>query len=180
MNIISRKSQEWHPYKTAGHPCSWKATSICTVDVKYADNVQQYFQRKNNKGLLFTMSWSGWLGSCSWSRLSQEMLSLEWSDADCWGIGRSLADLHKSSDCPWRSTLGSSMGLDPAANSGTFLMNQGILLFCLILLSCLTSGVFFRCKLSLLKQPSWDGYLLLYSQKATSAAQNLYSLLLVL
>jgi hypothetical protein len=40
---------------------------------------------------------------------------------------------------------------------------------CLLLLSCMTSGVFFRCKLSLLKQhsfliltqPSWDGYWLL-------------------
>jgi hypothetical protein len=31
-------------------------------DVKYADNVQQ---QENNKGLLFTMSWSGWLCSCS-------------------------------------------------------------------------------------------------------------------
>jgi hypothetical protein len=47
--------------------------------------------------------------------------------------------------------------------------------FCLILLSCMTSGVFFRCKLSLLKQhifliltqPSWDGYLLLYSPKSS-------------
>ena len=115
MNSVSRKSLDWHPYKSAGHPCSlacllmicslldvnhvthkkhrwlncffclsWKATSICTEDVKYADNVQQYFRQENNKGLLFTMSWSGRLCSCSWSRLSQEMLSLEWSDAD-WG-----------------------------------------------------------------------------------------------
>ncbi len=53
--------------------------------------------------------------------------------------------------------------------------HQGILLFCLNLLSYLTSGVFFRCKLSLLKQhiflistqPSWDGYLLLYCPKSS-------------
>ncbi len=53
-------------------------------------------------------------------------------------------------------------------------LHQGILLFCFILLSYLTSGVFSGCKLFLLKQhifliltqPSWDGYLLLYSPKS--------------
>ncbi len=47
--------------------------------------------------------------------------------------------------------------------------------FCLILLNYMTSGVFSRCKLSLLKQhillilmqPSWDDYLLLYSTKSS-------------
>jgi hypothetical protein len=49
------------------------------------------------------------------------------------------------------------------------LPRQGILLFCLILLSYLTYGVFFRCKLALLifTKPSWDGYLLLYSPKSS-------------
>ncbi len=53
--------------------------------------------------------------------------------------------------------------------------HQGILLFCLILLSYMSSGVFLSCKLSLLKhhifliltQPSWDGYLLLYRPKSS-------------
>jgi hypothetical protein len=82
-----QESLYWHHYKSAGHPCSlaclimicslldvthkehkwqngffhlsWKATSICTEDVKHADNVQQYFWRESNMGLLFTMSWSG-------------------------------------------------------------------------------------------------------------------------
>ncbi len=53
--------------------------------------------------------------------------------------------------------------------------HQRILLFCLILLNYMTSGVFSRCKLSLLKQyiffiltqPSWDDYLLLYSPKSS-------------
>jgi hypothetical protein len=68
--------------------------------------------------------------------------------------------------------------------------HQGILLFCLILLSFLTYGVFFRCKLSLLKQhifliltqPSWDGYLLLYSQKSSirGTAPNMVILMYVL
>ncbi len=53
-------------------------------DVKYTDNVQHNFQRENNKGLLFTMSWSGPLCSCSFSRFSHEMLSLQWGDGD-WG-----------------------------------------------------------------------------------------------
>jgi hypothetical protein len=53
--------------------------------------------------------------------------------------------------------------------------HQRILLFCLILLNYMTSGVFSGCNLSLLKQhifliltqPSWDGYLLLYSPKSS-------------
>ncbi len=52
--------------------------------------------------------------------------------------------------------------------------HQGIL-FCLILLNYMTSGVYSGCQLSLLKQhifliltqPSWDGYLLLYSPKSS-------------
>jgi hypothetical protein len=112
MNTVSRKSLDWHPYKSAGHPCSlaclivipvcllldvtrkehkwrngffrlsWKATSICTEDVKYADNVQQYFWLENNKGLTvhYELEWSA--SSCSWSWISTEMLPLEWSDAD--------------------------------------------------------------------------------------------------
>jgi hypothetical protein len=49
--------------------------------------MQQNFQQENNKGLLFTMSWSGQLLSfvlCSCS--SQKMLPLQWSDAN-WGEG---------------------------------------------------------------------------------------------
>ncbi len=58
--------------KMASFVCLEKQTTICTEEVKYADNVQHYFQREHNKGLLFTMSWSGRLWSCSCSRLSQE------------------------------------------------------------------------------------------------------------
>jgi hypothetical protein len=38
--------------------------------------LQQNFRQENNKGLLFTMSWSCQLCPCSCSRLSQEMLPL--------------------------------------------------------------------------------------------------------
>ncbi len=31
------------------------------LDVEYTENVQQDFRRENNKGLLFTISWSGQL-----------------------------------------------------------------------------------------------------------------------
>jgi hypothetical protein len=88
MNSVSRKSLDWHPYKSGGLPCSlaclivicslldvthkehkwrnsffrlsWKATSSCTEDVKYADNVQQYFRWENYKGLTihYELEWS--------------------------------------------------------------------------------------------------------------------------
>ncbi len=53
--------------------------------------------------------------------------------------------------------------------------HQGILIFCLILLSYMSPGLFFGCKLSLLKQhifliitqPTWDGYLLLNNTKSS-------------
>jgi hypothetical protein len=53
--------------------------------------------------------------------------------------------------------------------------HQGILLFGFVLLSCWASGLFYRCKMSLLEQyffliltqPSWDGYFLLCSPKSS-------------
>ncbi len=45
-------------------------------DVKYTDNVQHNFQWENNKGLLFTMSWSGPLCSSSFfTLLTQDVVS---------------------------------------------------------------------------------------------------------
>ncbi len=112
MNNVSRKSLDWHPYYTAGHPCSLACLiMICSLlDVKLKEhnwrngffhysglelqpqsavkilNMQttcsSIFGRKITKGLLSTMCWSGRLCSCAWSLLSTEMLPLEWSDAD--------------------------------------------------------------------------------------------------
>ncbi len=64
---------------------SRKVTSVFSKGVDCTDNVQEIFWRENDKCLLFTMGWSGRLlffFLCS--RSSQEMLSLQWSDAD-WG-----------------------------------------------------------------------------------------------
>ncbi len=132
MNSVSRTSLDWHHYKSAGHPCSlaclimicslldvtqkehdWWNGFFCCLEsnlslhsnVEYTDNVhsvQQNFWRENNKGLLFTMSWSGQLCSCSCSHLSKEMLPLQWSEAD-WGS--SPPPHHTSSSqhkCIWR------------------------------------------------------------------------------
>ncbi len=108
--------------------------------------------------------------------------------------------LHKSRDLPWRprcefcpgvqvagfpkSATFNNLTLTHSLNSplgrgedglGRHFAPPPLLLFCLVLLSYLTSGVFSGCKLSLLKQhifliltqPSWDGYLLLYSPKSS-------------
>ncbi len=96
MNSVSRKSPDWHTHKSAGHPCSlaclimicsllyvthkehkwrndffrlsWKATSICTEDVKYADNAQQVFGGKTTKS--YCSLWAGVAGFCSCSLYS--------------------------------------------------------------------------------------------------------------
>ncbi len=54
--------------KMASFVCLEKQPQSALKMLKYADNVQQYFGRENNKGLLFTMSWSGRLCSCSHRR----------------------------------------------------------------------------------------------------------------
>jgi hypothetical protein len=41
-----------HKWRNGFFRLSWKATSICTEDVKYADNVQEYFRGGNNNTLL--------------------------------------------------------------------------------------------------------------------------------
>ncbi len=94
MNNVSRKSLDWHPYKTAGHPCSLACLiMICSLlDVKHKEhnwqngffcysslelqpqsavkmlNVQtmcsSIFDGKITRGLLFTVCWSGQLCSC--------------------------------------------------------------------------------------------------------------------
>jgi hypothetical protein len=72
MNNVSRKSLDWHPYKTAGIPDE-KASFITVVlnlasvhskDVEYVDCVQQYFRQETSKNLLSNVCWSGRLCSC--------------------------------------------------------------------------------------------------------------------
>ncbi len=116
MNNVSRKALDWHPYKTAGHPCSLACLiMICSLlDFKHKENnwrngffhfsslelqpqsavkmlivqtmCSSIFGGKITKGLLSTVSWSGRLYSCAWSQLSTEMFTLEWSDADLRGL----------------------------------------------------------------------------------------------